>query len=98
MRALLTGVAVLFLATGAAHAGVYEDHVALMEKLTEMPRTVFILLALEANTKTFEWTPIEVHEKLQWCLDEKKEFEGNPEKNRDAHGFIRPLRCIRHRR
>jgi hypothetical protein len=85
---ILPGIAALLLATGTAHA----------EAPAMPPRTTIILWALEADTKRFEWTPAATYETLQECLSEKKELEDNPIKNKDAHGFTRPLKCIRYRR
>ena len=100
-KLLLTSIAALLLATGAAHAVDFDKYDLYEFDVThaEAPlKAVFVHLALEANTKTFEWIPTEVYEILQECLDKKKELENKPE-NIDLKGFIiRPFKCIRYRR
>jgi len=62
-----------------------------------VPKTVFVLLALEASTKDFTWVPNETYETLQQCLDMKKKLATNPAENKDVKGFTRPLKCVRYR-
>jgi hypothetical protein len=100
-RALLTaGIAALLLATGAAHADsdLYKKWAEKQAETRVVPKTIFILWALEANTKTYEWILNETYETLQECLDKKKELENKPTENKDVKGFTRSLKCIRYLR
>jgi len=92
MKKLLIALAMTVALVGPAGAA----HTNIASK--PVPKTVFVLWALEANTKTFEWTPTEAYETLQWCLDKKKELENTPDGNMDVKGFPRPLKCVRYQR
>jgi len=93
MRKLLYVVAVAwvlaFIWQTYAHADIFSAVV---------PKTIVVLWAKEATTKEFGWGPDETFETMRECSDKKKKLENTPNGNMDAHGFPRPLKCVRYRR